>query len=399
MKRVGEAIVYRIGLIAKLFGNMTSYAIRLFTKVKPKRVMCWAYSFKQYGCNPRYLTEYLLQHHPDMEIWWAFRKGVDTSAVDPRIKVVRFRTWQYYKLLATAEFLLTNARTDPYRIYWHKRKGQKYLMLWHAGVALKRIERDAEAQLSYSYLCRAKNDSKVCDLMISGSAMHTELIHRAFWYDGEVLECGIPRNDVFFSKKLHASFRERITAMYGIAPEDKIVLYAPTFRRSGSIEPYRIVWSEVIPVLQNMFGGEKVSVIVRLHPNLMGKVDTSSLVAYEGVVDGTMYHDMQELMCAADMLITDYSSSMFDFSLQGKPCMLYAPDMAEYDRGYYFNLRELPYPLAESAAELKANIENFDAEAYARKLDDFLTRRVGVKEYGNAAQQLAQWMESCSLQQ
>ena len=399
MKRVGEAIVYRIGLIAKLFGNMTSYAIRLFTKVKPKRVMCWAYSFKQYGCNPRYLTEYLLQHHPDMEIWWAFRKGVDTSAVDPRIKVVRFRTWQYYKLLATAEFLLTNARTDPYRIYWHKRKGQKYLMLWHAGVALKRIERDAEAQLSYSYLCRAKNDSKVCDLMISGSAMHTELIHRAFWYDGQVLECGIPRNDVFFSKKLHASFRERITAMYGIAPEDKIVLYAPTFRRSGSIEPYRIVWPEVIPVLQKMFGGEKVSVIVRLHPNLMGKVDTSSLVAYEGVVDGTMYHDMQELMCAADMLITDYSSSMFDFSLQGKPCMLYAPDMAEYDRGYYFNLRELPYPLAESAVELKSNIENFDAEAYAQKLDDFLTRRVGVKEYGNAAQQLAQWMESCSLQQ
>lgn len=399
MKRVGEAIVYRIGLIAKLFGNMTSYAIRLFTKVKPKRVMCWAYSFKQYGCNPRYLTEYLLQHHPDMEIWWAFRKGVDTSAVDPRIKVVRFRTWQYYKLLATAEFLLTNARTDPYRIYWHKRKGQKYLMLWHAGVALKRIERDAEAQLSYSYLCRAKNDSKVCDLMISGSAMHTELIHRAFWYDGEVLECGIPRNDVFFSKKLHASFRERITAMYGIAPEDKIVLYAPTFRRSGSIEPYRIVWPEVIPVLQKMFGGEKVSVIVRLHPNLMGKVDTSSLVAYEGVVDGTMYHDMQELMCAADMLITDYSSSMFDFSLQGKPCMLYAPDMKQYDRGYYFNLRELPYPLAESAVELKSNIENFDAEAYAQKLDDFLTRRVGVKEYGNAAQQLAQWMESCSLQQ
>jgi CDP-glycerol glycerophosphotransferase len=301
--------------------------------------------------------------------------------------------------LATAEFLLTNARTDPYRIYWHKRKGQKYLMLWHAGVALKRIERDAEAQLSYSYLCRAKNDSKVCDLMISGSAMHTELIHRAFWYDGQVLECGIPRNDVFFSKKLHASFRERITAMYGIAPEDKIVLYAPTFRRSGSIEPYRIVWPEVIPVLQKMFGGEKVSVIVRLHPNLMGKVDTSSLVAYEGVVDGTMYHDMQELMCAADMLITDYSSSMFDFSLQGKPCMLYAPDMAEYDRGYYFNLRELPYPLAESAVELKSNIENFDAEAYAQKLDDFLMRRVGVKEYGNAAQQLAQWMESCSLQQ
>ena len=397
MKRLGEAVVYRIGLIAKLFGNMLTYAICLFTRIQPKRVMCWAYNFKQYGCNPRYLTEYMLENHPDMELWWVFRKGVDTSAVDSRVKVVRFRSWQYYKLLATAEFLVTNVRTHPYRIYWHKRKGQKYLMLWHAGVALKRIEKDAEAQLSYSYLCRAKHDSKVCDLMISGSRMHTELIHRAFWYDGEVLEKGIPRNDVFFEKTKHGAFRERITSMYGIAPDSRIVMYAPTFRRSGTIEPYRITWSSVIPALQKMLGSEKVCVIVRLHPNLMGKVDTSSLVGYEGVVDGTMYHDMQELMCVADMLITDYSSSMFDFSLQGKPCMLYAPDMAEYDRGYYFNLRELPYPLSENEQELIARIEGFDAAVYAENLNRFLVKRVGVKDEGRASQNLAEWMERNSM--
>lgn len=399
MKRIGEVIVYKFNLMGKLLGNLLSYAICLFTDIKPKRVMCWAYNFKQYGCNPRYLTEYLLQHHPDMEVWWVFRKGVDTSAVDSRVKVVRFRSWQYYKLLATAEFLVTNSRTDPYRIYWHKRKGQKYLMLWHAGVALKRIERDAEAQLGYSYIVKAKNDSKVCDLMISGSRMHTELIYRAFWYDGEVLEMGIPRNDVFFQKHLHAGFRERICQMYGISADSKIVLYAPTFRRSGSIEPYRITWSSVIPALQKMFDSQKVSVIVRLHPNLMGKVDTSSLVAYEGVVDGTMYHDMQELMCVADMLITDYSSSMFDFSLQGKPCMLYAPDVAQYDRGYYFNFRELPYQLSETEAELVVNIRNFDAAAYSQKLNHFLTEVVGVTEQGEAAQALAQWMVQRLLQQ
>lgn len=361
--------------------------------------MCWAYNFKQYGCNPRYLTEYVLQNYPDMELWWVFRRGVDTTAVDPRVKIVRFRSWQYYKLLATAEFLVTNARTNPHRIYWHKRKDQKYLMLWHAGVALKRVERDAEAQLSFSYIRRAKSDSKVCDLMISGSRMHTELIYSSFWYDGEVLECGIPRNDIFFNKGQHTVFRERVTKMYGIDTESRIVLYAPTFRRDGSIEPYRINWAKVIPALQKKFGGDKVSVIVRLHPNLMGKVDTSSLVAYDGVVDGTMYHDMQELLCVADMLITDYSSSMFDFSLQGKPCLLYAPDMALYDRGYYFNLKELPYPYSENEIELISNIENFDAVAYAHDLDEFLAQRVGVKERGDAAKSLAQWMAHKSLKQ
>ena len=399
MKRGISIVGYGLNFIAKSFGNMFSWIICLFTEVKPRRVMCWAYNFKQYGCNPRYLTEYVLQNYPDMELWWVFRRGVDTTAVDPRVKIVRFRSWQYYKLLATAEFLVTNARTNPHRIYWHKRKDQKYLMLWHAGVALKRVERDAEAQLSFSYIRRAKNDSKVCDLMISGSRMHTELIYSSFWYDGEVLECGIPRNDIFFNKEQHTVFRERVTKMYGIDAESRIVLYAPTFRRDGSIEPYRINWAKVIPTLQKKFGGDRVSVIVRLHPNLMGKVDTSSLVAYDGVVDGTMYHDMQELLCVADMLITDYSSSMFDFSLQGKPCLLYAPDMALYDRGYYFNLKELPYPYSENEMELISNIENFDAVTYAHDLDEFLAQRVGVKERGDAAKSLAQWMAHKSLKQ
>lgn len=397
MKRLGERIAYWSNCATKILGNTISYILRLTLSIKPGRVMCWAYNFKQYSCNPRYLSEYILEHYPDMEIYWVFRRGVDTSSVDPRIKVVRFRSWQYYRLLATAEFLATNVRTDPFKIYWHKRPGQKYLMLWHAGVALKRIEKDAEDKLGFSYLQRAKHDSKVCDLMISGSAMHTNLIHRAFWYDGEVLECGIPRNDLFFHAEGIEQSRRRITQHYGISEQDKIVLYAPTFRNSGTIEPYRIDWSRVMPKLTEMLGSERVSVIVRMHPNLIGKVDTSSLVAYDGVYDGTMYHDMQELLSASDLLITDYSSSMFDFSLMGKPCMLYAVDAMQYDRGYYFNLRELPYPLSESEDELIDTLEKFDRVEYERRLLEFFGNNVGSKEYGHASEEIAKWMKQHSI--
>ena len=392
MKRVGGAIAWGLNRAIKSFGNMLSMFVRLGIKVKPGRVVCWAYNYKQYGCNPRYLTEYLLEHYPDMEIVWVFRKGVNISAVDKRVKCVRFRTWEYLKMVNSAEFLVTNSRTDPWHIYWHKRPSQKYLMLWHGGAALKRIERDVEDRLGFSYVQKAKRDSKVCDLMISGCRANTELIKRSFWYSGEILEAGIPRNDIFFNETLHRSIRQHIIEQYNLPSDGRIVLYAPTFRRSGTIEPYRIDWSDMIPRLERMFGGAKVTLLLRLHPNLIGKADTSSLINHPSVIDMTRYHDMQELLCVSDMLITDYSSSMFDYAMLRRPCMLYATDVAEYDRGYYYDFRELPFPLAQNSEQLINLIESFDEKEYQRDLKTFIDERLGLIERGVAAEELARWM-------
>ena len=141
MKNVGPAIAWGLNRFVKIPGNLFAFIIRLLFPVRKGTVMCWAYNFRQYSCNPRYLTEYMLDNEPSLKIFWVFRKGIDTSSVDPRISCVRFRSWEYYRLVNTAEFLITNIRTDPYRIYWKKRPGQKYLMLWHGGVALKKIEK------------------------------------------------------------------------------------------------------------------------------------------------------------------------------------------------------------------------------------------------------------------
>lgn len=327
-----------------------------------------------------------------MEVVWVFRRGVDTSAVDSRIRCVRFRSWEYLKMMASAEFLVTNSRTDPWHIYWRKRPGQKYLMLWHGGAALKRIERDVEQRLGFGYVQKAKRDSRVCDLMISGCRANTELIKRSFWYSGEILEAGIPRNDIFFDVALHERLRQRLIEQYGLPAEGRIVLYAPTFRRSGTIEPYRIDWSRVLPSLERMFGGDRVTLLLRLHPNLIGKVDTSSLMSHPAVIDVTRYPDMQELLCVSDMLITDYSSSMFDYAMLRRPCVLYATDVEQYDRGYYYDFRELPFPLAQDVEQLTALIDNFDATSYQHNLERFLDERLGLVERGVAAEALARWM-------
>ena len=392
MKDLGPAIVWGLNRIGKVFGNIFSFIIRCFTRVHKGRMMCWAYTFKQYSCNPRYLTEHLLENNTEFEIFWVFRGNVDTSGVDKRIKCVRYKSLQYYILVNTAEFFITNARTDPYRIYWHKRKGQKYVMLWHGGVALKRIEKDAEAQLSYSYLKKAKIDSKVCDLMVSGCRFQTSLLKKKFWYDGEILERGIPRNDVFFDKARHPEMKERICHKYGISPDSRIVLYAPTFRRNKSIEPYRIDWSRVVPELRKIYDTEKISILLRLHPNLIGKADASSLINDESVIDVTRYHDMQELLCVSDLLITDYSSSMFDITMLKKPCMLYATDIEKYNRGYYFDFAELPFPLARNEEELIGNIRTFDSAAYDESVESFFEKHIGLCEDGNASKAIAGWL-------
>ena len=397
MKRLGAKIGWGLSRVTKLFGNAVSVFVRCGVGVKRGRVVCWAYNYKQYGCNPRYLTEYILDHYPDMEVVWVFRRGVDISGIDSRIKCVRFRSLEYLKMINSAEFLVTNSRTDPWHIYWHKRPEQKYLMLWHGGAALKQVERDVEHKLGYSYVQKAKRDSKVCDLMISGCRANTELIRRSFWYSGEILEEGIPRNDMFFNGELHANVRRRIFDDYNLVDGSRIVLYAPTFRSNGSLEPYRIDWGELVPRLEQMFGGERVTVFLRLHPNLLRRANTASLINHPSVVDVTRYHDMQELLCISDMLITDYSSSMFDFAMLNRPCLLYATDVEEYDRGYYYDFRELPFPLARNIEELKALIEKFDEDKYKSDLELFLKSRLGLKERGVASKALAEWMLNHSI--
>lgn len=398
LKRIGEFVAWGVSRIVKTLGNIVAFVVRVGVPVKPGLVVCWAHNYKQYGCNPRYLTEYLLEHYPQMRIVWVFRKGIPTGSVPDSVRCVRFRSLEYIRVMAEAEFLVSNLRTDPWHAYWHKRTGQKYLQLWHGAVAMKKVERDAQDSLGFSYLQKAKADSEIADLMVSGSKVQTELLSTKFWYDGEILECGVPRNDIFFDELKRSKIRQRILQKYSVPASHKVVLYAPTFRRGGSSELYHIDWEKLMPAMRRMLGGE-VTVMLRLHPNLLNKLDSGAFVSCPNVVDVTRHDDIHELLCVADMLITDYSSSMFDYSLQYKPCMLYVPDVDSYDRGFYFDLSDLPFPSALTVGELARQMLTFDKTDYARRLHTFLNQRIGNCERGEACREIARWMkgkQSCT---
>lgn len=386
-----DRLAWGINRFKNSFAYAFSCCFQLFIPVKKGRVVCWAYHFRQYSCNPRYISEYLLDHCPEYEIIWVFRKHFDTTAVDSRIKCITLRSWDYYKYINSAEFVFTNARADSMRFQWRKRKGQKYIQTWHGGVAMKRVEADACEALSFQYISSAKNDSAKCDLMISGAKVQTKLLSGKFWYDGPILECGTPRCDIFFKKELHKKIKEKVFKLYGLKDDAKVVLYAPTFRSNQSLEPYRINWEPVMVAFRKMLGSDDLKIFFRLHSKIASK-DTSSLINVPDILDVTKYPDMQELLCVADVLVTDYSSSMFDFPLLGKPCLLYACDADEYDRGFYYKFEELPFPFARTQEELAGNIDSFNEDVYAEKVEDFFKNRIGIIENGHACESIASWM-------
>jgi CDP-glycerol glycerophosphotransferase len=206
------------------------------------------------------------------------------------------------------------------------------------------------------------------DLLLSNSRMHTHLFRRAFWYKGEILEIGSPRGEVLVNSQ---NISEKVLNYFNIIGKQRILLYAPTFRENLDTEVYNVDFERLIKTLEKKYGGDWI-VLVRLHPLMSAK--TNSLEYNSKILNATDYEDMNELLSVSDILITDYSSSMFEFSITKKPIFLYAPDIAEYieERNFYFDIYSLPYPLAENNDQLQKIIEGYDESKYLRGLNTFL---------------------------
>ena len=352
--------------------------------IENNKVICWSNNMKSYGCNPKYLTEYLLKHFPGKyDIVWVFNEETPVPDELPDgVRTVRYFSIDYLRELHTAKIIVTNARMAEW-LCFYKRKEQFYIQTWHSSLRLKKIEGDAD--MSESYIKSAQKDSEKIDLLISGCRFSTEIFKRAFWYNGKIFECGTPRCDVFFENSSEA---ERfVREKYRIDENIKIALYAPTFRKNFAADDYGIDYSSVKAALERRFGKE-FCLIYRFHPNVIGQKKKQDI---PWLIDGTGYHDMQQLLAASDVLITDYSSCMFDAVIAGKLCFLYTPDIDEYtnnERGLYFDIDKLPFFASRSNDGLCRGINEFDLKRYNDGISSFL-KQTGSFEDGNACRRIS----------
>lgn len=347
--------------------------------VNPRKIVISSYYGKPYGDNGKYIIEEINKTENNYDIVWLLKKEYEDEANFPdNVRIVGYGSYRALLELATAKIWIDNCRK---MICPPKRIKQFYIQTWHGSIPLKKVEKDVEEKLSPGYVDSAKHDSKIADVFLSNSKFCTEIYRKSFWYNGRVLEIGSPRCDVFFRENNDVDIKVR--DLYNIKSDAKIVIYAPTFRADGNLEVYNIDFKKLIEVLENKFGGEWI-VLIRLHPNISNKAD---LITYsERLINATNYNDMYELLSISDMLITDYSSTMFEFSLNYKPVFLYCSDIAEYrkDRDLYFDLEKLPYKIAEDNTQLIQSIKDFDEEEYRNKVHLFY-KELGIQESGNAS--------------
>jgi len=351
--------------------------------IRRNRILFINYYGKSYGCNPKYISEYLAdKYFGQIEICWAFmdvRKYKDLP-----YKKVTFASIRYLYQLATCKIICTNYRmTSDFR----KRDGQIYFQTWHSSLRLKMIEADTIDTLPPHYVEMARHDSGQTDYVVAGCEKSAHTFANSFWFDGKILRTGTPRNDLLINDS--GGKRRSILAGLGIDPSKRIVLYAPTFREDKQLHYYDVDFDEVRKALSQKFGGEWC-VVRRLHPHLSGIVTDDG----DDIIDATDYGDIQELLLVADVLITDYSSLMFDFALTQRPVFLYAKDLKSYcdrERKLYFDITDLPFPLAENNAALIDCIATFSPDKYSQALSWF-NNSVGTYERGNASAQIGDIM-------
>ncbi|MBR3978634.1 MAG: CDP-glycerol glycerophosphotransferase family protein [Oscillospiraceae bacterium] len=353
----------------------------LFSKceVVNNRIFIMTYDF-QYSCNPAAIAAELIRRELPVEIYWAVKKESNLEEFPPEIKTVPYRSYTMYQVQATAKIWIDNA----FNCIWDdmpKKKTQYYFNTWHGSMGIKRLTSNSNKL----WLHRSKRANKRTDFMISNSQFENDVYTGTFWPNVPTLLYGHPRNDMLFHPEAFSAYRREICQLFDISVDDRIMLYAPTFRDDGDLSCFDVDYAALKQTLEQRFGGNWV-IFVRLHYKNRKRDETFDK---PWLKDGGIIPDMQKLLAVADAGITDYSSWAYDYLLTRRPLFLYAPDLEKYDsdRGFYYPLETTPFPVSKSNEQLQQSILNLDTEKYLKNCEAFLKEK-GCVEDGHAAQRV-----------
>lgn len=328
---------------------------------------------KSYSDSPRRVSEALHRLDPEIEIVWQLNTPSDAPDY---VRTVHPHTLEALSEIARARCIVDNFNRP---IHFLKFDDQIYVQTWHGDRGFKKILYDLDDGLKYP-------DGAQMDLAVSGSDFGTRIYRSAFRYQGEVMQLGMPRNDCLLAP--NAREIQRVRAVLGVHPEERVLLYAPTFRDATVGGAFKADFNirRALDALERSTH-EKWRCLVRAHDLNRGVISDS------GALDVTAYPEMSDLLLIADLLITDYSSSAGDFVLLNRPVILYQPDLDAFmksDREMYFDIRSCPYVRAESEEALIALLDRFRSiPANGKDVRAFY----GVTETGKSANAVAEWIQ------
>ncbi|WP_432024595.1 CDP-glycerol glycerophosphotransferase family protein [Streptomyces parvus] len=339
-----------------------------------------------YGDSPRALYEEIRRQGLKLHATWSYDPSPAGFPDDARL--VRRWSWRYLWALARAEYWVDN---QGFPQHLRKPGHTTYLQTWH-GSAYKRMGFDETRVRLQNAPQRERLQQAVdrFDHFLVRSEHDVTTLARAYRLPEEkLLRTGYPRNDALVAERTRAETEGRLprpplAGALGLDDHKKTVLYAPTFRGGPGKQRKSRLLLDVREFAERF--GDTHTLLVRAH-----YLESARLpVCPPGtVVDVSRHHDVSELLAITDVLVTDYSSIMFDFALLDRPVVLFAPDLEAYaaERGSYFDLREqAPGPVAATQDELFAALAELKKSdtRYADQRRSF-AERFGAYDRGDAA--------------
>jgi len=298
----------------------------------PKLALYAAYWYRGYACNPAAIYEKARELAPEIHGVWVVKRD-KAAAMPPGVPYVVAGTRAYFRALARATYLINNVNWPNYVV---KRPGSTHVMTHH-GTPLKVMgldQREYPGGVQDPDFVGQMRRADRWDFSITANAFTTQMWERAYPCRYRTLETGYPRND-----RLATATPEevaRVRAELGIEPGQRVVLYAPTHRehQAGYHPPFE-------PERLRAVAGDDAVLLIRGHYFLDRPGAARQLaVDHPGIRDVSSYPSVEDLYLAADVLVTDYSSVMFDYAVLDRPIVIYAPDWEAYRdvRGVYFDI-------------------------------------------------------------
>lgn len=311
---------------------------------------------RSYSCNPAAFYEYIIENHPEYECVWFFNDV--STPIKGNAKKVERKSEEYYHYLATAKYFIYNAN---FPVSFVKRRGQVIVQTMH-GTPFKTFGLDVREELpTEKEEFRVIKRAMIWDYIVAQGEFTKNMVWQWFRYDNAVLQTGYPRTDSLYAENAADSdAAERDAAALkeslGIPAGKKVMLYAPTWRDMDRFD----MMLDLDKLRETV--GDEYAILVRPHYFVAEFYKVPEDGSF--VFDGGRVGKIEDLFPITDILITDYSSVMFDFVLTGKPMIFFAYDLDEYTketRGGYFDISvEAPGTIAKTTEEVAEAVQSID---------------------------------------
>lgn len=346
---------------------------------------------KQYSDNPRAIYEYLKERHPAYRLIWSVDRESVSKFKTLKLSYSRRFSLKWLFIMNRAKYWVSNSRMP---LWIPKPSNTVYIQTWH-GTPLKKLAADMSQVLmpgtnTESYKRNFLYEAGKWDYLVSPNAYSTSIFKSAFQFNKNILETGYPRNDYLVNYNTDDEAK-RIKIRSNLPLDKKIILYAPTWRDNQFYGKGRYKFD--IPMdlarMKEELADEYI-ILLRMHYLIAENINLEGLEGF--VFDFSEYEDIRELYLISDVLITDYSSVFFDYTILKRPIYFYTFDLDEYRdtlRGFYLNFEEkAPGPIIKTTENLLKHIHAINQYDY-QPLEEFHKQFCSLED-GKASQRVVE---------